>query len=235
VDDNETLRNALKHQVKQWGAKAKVAGSADAALEKLGQEYYDLVLTDMYIPNKNGLELAVDIKAKFGSLPIILLNPIGNDQYLKQKDLFSSIITKPIKQHTLYNHISAPFEEDSQKILLKSPKKLVIEDLAKANPLKLLLAEDNLVNQRLALIVLEKFGYKADTAENVDEVIEALKTKEYYLIFMDIQMPIKDGFETTKEIRNNKSFPRPVIVAVTANAMQGDREECLNAGMDDYI
>lgn len=237
VDDNETLRNILKHQIQQWGAMPMLAGSATEALEKLNQDSFDLVLTDMHMPEMSGLELSAAIKAKFASLPIILLNPMGNDQYLKQSALFSSVVTKPLKQHTLHDHMIAQFqqEQSSSNNLLKSPKKLVVEDLSKLYPLEILLAEDNLVNQRLSLIVLEKFGYKADTVENGEEVIEALNKKKYDLIFMDVQMPLKDGYEATKEIRKNKAISQPVIIAVTANAMQGDREKCLNAGMDDYI
>lgn len=238
VDDNETLRKTLEQQLENWGAIPTAAGSPNEVLNILNHHGpFDLVLTDLHMPEMNGIELAKTIKAKDKSLPILLLNPVGDDQYLVYKELFASVVTKPIKRNTLYSHVLDQFQQSpiSNTNHVKTPTKLEGDDFSKLRPLEILLAEDNLVNQRLALIILEKFGYKADTAENGEEVIEALKKKDYDLIFMDIQMPIKDGFETTKEIRNNKSIPQPVIVAVTANAMQGDREECLNAGMDDYI
>jgi CheY-like chemotaxis protein/HPt (histidine-containing phosphotransfer) domain-containing protein len=191
------------------------------------------------MPEMDGLELSKRIRAyrTKEELPIIMLTSIGR-QELSDKDLgtiFSFFVSKPIKQSQLYNIILSIFSngeriETEQKPLTKTAK------IAETIPLKILVAEDNIINQKLIIKILSQMGYVADVVSNGLEVIEAIKRQRYDLIFMDVQMPEMDGLEATRNILKNwKPNDRPVIIAMTANVMHGDREMCIEAGMDDYI
>src|SRR5690606_1819676 len=238
VDDNSTNREILRAQLIQWKFIPELSSSGKDALKKLkGNTHFDMVLTDMHMPEMDGLELSTIIKAKYPDLPIILLSSVGDDSHVKQKEIFSSVLTKPVRQNTLHKHIVHEFRTLGKESGLS--KKNVTQDfalsLSEDYPLKILVAEDNLVNQRLALLILKKMGYEADIASNGKEAVAAALTKNYDFILMDVQMPVMDGLEATREIRKSNIKQQPAIIAVTANAMQGDREICLDAGMDDYI
>ncbi|MBI3165570.1 MAG: response regulator, partial [Chloroflexi bacterium] len=150
---------------------------------------------------------------------------------------FASFLTKPVKQSNLYNAVVGALSgSDLQPASAERSDQLFDSTLASRIPLRVLLAEDNAVNQKLALRMLERMGYRADVAGNGLEVLDALKRQQYDLIFMDVQMPEMDGLSATRIIRSDLAVSRqPYIVAMTANAMQGDREECLAAGMNDYV
>ncbi|NER00310.1 MAG: response regulator, partial [Cyanothece sp. SIO2G6] len=150
---------------------------------------------------------------------------------------FSSYLNKPIKQSQLFNTLNHIFYDDPTKIQYSEPTKKEIDDqLGEKLPLKILVAEDNVVNQKLAMHLLKRMGYRADFVANGLEVLEAVSRQSYDVILMDVQMPEMDGLTTTQEIsRRYSAAQRPRIIAVTANAMQEDREQCLRAGMDDYI
>src|SRR5206468_269645 len=143
-------------------------------------------------------------------------------------------ITKPVKQHLLHKYISHELNRNDIPAEQQNSKPKLTADLAKNYPLRILVAEDNKTNQDVALKVLNKLGYEAALAQNGEEALEMVSEEKYDLIFMDIQMPVKDGLEATRMIRLCLST-QPVIIAMTANAIQGDRQQCLNAGMDDYI
>jgi len=134
----------------------------------------------------------------------------------------------------LYQHIVHALWKEEKIISDKPAKQIFPTDFSKHYPLRILIAEDNAINQRLTERVLEKLGYKPEFAEDGKEAVHAVKQKTFDLILMDVQMPIMDGLEATRQIRLLDG-DQPVIIAMTANAMQGDREECMQAGMDDYI
>jgi CheY-like chemotaxis protein len=147
---------------------------------------------------------------------------------------FASFLTKPIKQSHLFNVLNEVFVG---KLIRVAEKKETVFDatLGQKNPLRVLLAEDNLVNQKVALKIFEKLGYRVDVVSNGLEVIQSVARQQYDVIFMDVQMPEMDGLETTQEIIKKWHQDRPRIIAMTAEAMKGDKEKCIKAGMDDYI
>jgi len=150
--------------------------------------------------------------------------------------LFDAFVPKPIKQSQLYNIIMNVTMKNAPEIYEEQRAPVLDKGLSITHPLKILIAEDNIINQKLIIRILAQLGYKADVVGNGLEVIETLKRQRYDMIFMDIQMPDMDGIEATKYIiKNLKSEERPNIIAMTANVMHGDREKCINAGMDDYI
>ena len=236
VDDNLTNRTILKSQLQYWNLVPVACESGPEALRLLtGDSAFDLVMTDMQMPFMDGIELARAIRDKYPRIPIILLSSVG-DEYKKHSDnLFTAIMTKPIKQQLMYRYILASLQDqgkpqaDQNTAATKLP-----EDLAEQFPLDILVAEDNIINQEVILYILQKLGYQPRVVANGQEAVKAVYDNSYDLIFMDLQMPEMDGLEATHIIR--RTIPeQPVIIALTANAMEGDEEECLSAGMDDYI
>jgi CheY-like chemotaxis protein len=172
---------------------------------------------------------------RWRTLPLLLLTPIGAAPTGAAYRLFAATVTKPIKIAHLAELLHR-FLGPQQSSLPKMDALRDSAQAATARPLRILLAEDNVVNQKVALLILHKLGYEADVAADGREVLDALQRQPYDLILMDVQMPEMDGLEATRQIRRTHSLPtQPRIVAMTANAMQGDRARCLAAGMDDYI
>ncbi|MGB3265198.1 MAG: response regulator [Microcoleus sp.] len=316
VDDNATNRQILTLQAQSWGMVARASASARLALDWLAaKEVFDLAVLDMQMPEMDGLALAAQIRQypDCEKLPLVMLTSIGRQEINNSaiEVNFSAFLNKPIKQSQLYNVLINIFEEQQvteirgQRTFL-GPFLQSIPVLADRLPLRILLADDHLVNQKVALQILQRMGYRADVAGNGIEVLEALDRQPYDVVLMDVQMPQMDGLEATRRIRevfsadftsenpaeeevfsaideqfknlkstgnptekseisingeqsrnhksqiehrkltdeqsgNHKSqieprkLTRPWIVAMTANAMQGDREECMAAGMDDYL
>lgn len=235
VDDNFTSRNILKKQLEQWNLLPIVVSSAKEALEVINKNpRFDLAITDLEMPHINGIELSEAIKKINSKIPILLLNSEGDERYKQHSDLFKATLTKPVKQHLLYKYISHELRRKEIAEQQQNAKPKLTADFANNYPLRILVAEDNETNQKVALKALSKLGYNAVLAQNGDEALELVSEGKYDLIFMDIQMPLKDGLETTRMIRLCLST-QPVIIAMTANAIQGDRQKCINAGMDDYI
>jgi CheY-like chemotaxis protein len=257
------LRQLAKWEIEAHGAAS--GAEAMSLLQQDGQRF-DAALIDMHMPELDGpgldgIELARRIRQlqPWRTLPLILLASIGatsvgaaaNDLLQARSerggdkaesggadgyDLFSSVLTKPCKALHLADALHQLFGGDQ-------PVDRPIPDTrqpAPANgewrPLRILLAEDNVINQKVALLILRKLGYDADVVANGLEALDALQRQPYDLILMDIQMPEMDGLEATRQIRRCDAIAQqPRIVAMTANAMQGDRAVCLAAGMDDYI
>ncbi len=236
TDDNETNLTILKNQLAQWKLVPMIARSGKEAIAILKDNKlsFDLVLTDMQMPEMDGMELARQIRKQHSAVPIILLSSLG-ERSDEHNELFASVLTKPVKQGALYKHIVAQLATN-QKFLLDNleVKKNLSVDFAKQYPLNILIAEDNLTNQKLADRVLSKLGYVTEKVLNGREAVDAQQLHHFDIILMDIQMPEIDGLDATRTIRL-QTGPRPVIIAMTANAMQGDREMCIQAGMDDYI
>ena len=243
VDDNETNRKILALQTQSWGMVPIVTASGLEALKILqGDSSFELIILDMCMPQMDGLSLTNTIRENIDTrgIPLVMLSSLGQPGADLQKHDFAAILTKPIKPSNLYNEIIRIFTGESPQQSQYSPK--IPEDsefdpgMATRLPLRILLAEDNSVNQLLALQTLERLGYRADLAGNGFETLDALRRQFYDVILMDVQMPEMDGLEATRRIRADMpSENQPAIIAITANALQGDREMCLNAGMNDYI
>jgi CheY-like chemotaxis protein len=188
----------------------------------------------MQMPGMDGIALTTRIRKLNPNVPVILLSSIGDERAKGNSGLFSSVLTKPVKHTVLQKHILIQLKQGNVPTEDIEVKKKLSVDFSKKYPLKILLADDNPVNQKLAERVLAKLGYQSDKAVNGQEAFDVHCQKNYDIILMDVQMPIMDGLEATKLIRTRKGA-QPIIIAMTANAMQGDREQCLQAGMDDYI
>ncbi len=236
VDDNATNRQILTLQTASWGMRVVAVASGAEALEQLrGGAVFDLALLDYHMPEMDGVMLAREIRKVTKTLPLVMLSSgILTNRHITELhgDLFAKFLAKPIKPSQLFDRLLELFSE--QPIKPKVTVSPSTAKLAERLPLRLLLAEDNLVNQKVALRILEKLGYRADVAANGLETIAALERQRYDIVLMDVHMPELDGLEATRQICQRWS-QRPFIIAMTANAMQGDREECLAAGMDDYV
>ena len=236
VDDNATNLKILKSQMEGLGAVCHPVSSGADALAVLSRGVIiDLVLADMQMPGMDGVQLTRQIKKDFNELPVILLTSLGEDVSAQYPGLFHSVLIKPVRQHLLHQHVQKALNQSITAVnTVAVPNSALRQDFAERNPLKILLAEDNLINQLLATTILNKLGYQAHIANNGREAVDMLSQQPYDLILMDMQMPEMDGIEATKYIRENAEV-QPVIIAMTANAMQGDRELCIQAGMNDYL
>jgi signal transduction histidine kinase/CheY-like chemotaxis protein len=236
IDDNSTNRTILKTQLEQWKLVPVLASSGAQALEILGNgSEFDLVITDMHMPEMDGIQLAQAIRKIRAALPIILLSSLGDESNKQFPELFNSILTKPIKQHVLCRHILASLKkEDKLQVEQQNSTGILSADFAKQYPLHILVAEDNLINQKLIMHILNRLGYMPTVVENGQEALDASCEVIFDVILMDVHMPEMDGLEATRHIRKRLNG-QSTIIALTANAMQGDREECLDAGMDDYL
>ena len=237
VDDHAATRRSLIRQFEAWGLAATAAASGREALAWIGEgQQFDLALVDMQMPEMDGFGLATEIRKQLGGAtpPLILLSSLGRPG-LRATDAFAAALTKPIRASRLYNAVSdlltpSLTPERPASGIMPAPR------LADRHPLRVLVAEDNLVNQKIALLMLERLGYRADLVANGLEAVEAVRQVPYDVVFMDLQMPELDGLDATRQILAEHSIGRrPRIVALTANAFEDDRLECLAAGMDDHL
>ena len=236
VDDNMTNRAILKNQLEIWQLQPVLACSGAEALSILAQDnQFDLVLTDMQMPHMDGNELAGSARQLYPSIPIVLLSSAGDELSREHRHLFHSVLNKPVRQRMLEKTIlSAVSGSNHNQAEEKSVQEKLPSDFSIDYPMDILIAEDNLINQQLILHILTRLGYEPDIADNGLQALELNNDKEYDLILMDMQMPEMDGVEATQRIRENCQ-KQPVIIALTANTMQGDEENCLAAGMNDYL
>jgi PAS domain S-box-containing protein len=242
VDDNQTNRKILNTQLEGWDLIPVATENPLVALQWFNDgKIFDLCILDFHMPQMNGVQLCKEIrKLKNGNLvPVIILTSMGKkDDIINSTELnLSGYLTKPIRRNQLYDCLLNVFGNSNEPRFDRNAAQLKIDtELNEKMPLRILLAEDNVVNQKVALRILERMGYRADVAANGYEVIDAVRGLQYDIVFMDILMPEMDGYEATKlildEFSNEK---RPKIIAMTANSMEGDKEICLEAGMDDYI
>jgi signal transduction histidine kinase/ligand-binding sensor domain-containing protein/DNA-binding response OmpR family regulator len=236
IDDNATSRNSLRSQLEQWKMITSLACSGKQALDILASDTdFSILLVDIHMPEMDGLQLGIAIRKLNPSLPIILLGAIGDERWKNHPDVFSSSLTKPLKQDLLFQHINRVLGTSNQSLSNEHHVEQVLSvEFAKKYPLQILVADDNPVNQMLTARVLHKLGYVAEIVSNGLHALNSAREKQFDLILMDVQMPEMDGLEATRQIRMQLTH-QPVIIAMTANAIQGDREQCLDAGMDDYI
>ena len=254
VDDNATNRKILAYQLSSWGMIHEAADSGAQALELLRAaaaqgKAYDFAILDFMMPGMDGFELARTIKADpaIPRMPLVLLTSYGQrgDATTARENGLAAYLTKPVRQSVLFNClarvISEPLAIDDRltaRAALKSDL-LTKHTLKEAKPMSqglVLVAEDNTVNQKIAVRQLEKLGYRADAVADGRQALEALTRISYDLVLMDCQMPEMDGYEATVEIRRREGNRKhTMIIAMTAHALEGDREKCLSVGMDDYI
>jgi PAS domain S-box-containing protein len=250
VDDSATNREILSHQLNSWGMVHTEAESGAQALELLQAtgadgKPYDLAILDLLMPGMDGFELAAVIKSNPDNarMRLVLLTSAGErgDGNRSRDAGISGYLTKPLRQSQLFDCLisvmSAPHDvENSDRLASTLVTKHRLQEAKKMSPRLILLAEDNVVNQKVAIRQLQKLGYRCDAVANGREAIEAVGRIPYDLVLMDCQMPEMDGYEATSEIRRLKTARRRIpIVAMTANALEGDRQRCIDAGMDDYI
>ncbi|MDQ6907141.1 MAG: PAS domain S-box protein, partial [Chloroflexota bacterium] len=238
VDDNETNRRILTLQAQNWGMRARSAEHGAEALEWIRRgDPFDVAILDMQMPDLDGVALAAAIRTHrdADALPLVMLTSMGRREQGDQTH-FAAFLSKPIKQSQLHDVLMGIFDAQPRKPAPAVGAQRLDLHLAEQMPLRILIAEDNMVNQKLAVQLLAKMGYRPDVAGNGLEAIQALDRQPYDVILMDVQMPEMDGLEATRRICQRwPRSARPFIIAMTADAMQGDREKCLNAGMDDYV
>ena len=238
VDDNATNRRILNMQTSKWGMTTRDTESPHQALEWVrAGERFDLAILDMHMPEMDGLSLARILHQQNNAIPLILFSSLGRRELGEHESQFVAYLTKPLKQSQLFDTLAGIFT-DAQPAAPAIPESRRLQldpELGARHPLRILLAEDNLVNQKLALRILAQMGYHADVAANGEEALRAVQGQPYDLVLMDVQMPEMDGIEATHRIRIMEGIRQPSIVGLTANAMQGDREKCIAAGMNDYI
>ena len=237
VDDSGTNREIMSRQVRSWGMEAVAVALPSEALALIeAGEQFDLAALDMVMPEMDGFELAREIRRheEGRELPLVLLTSIADLPRARSAEEFIVQLTKPVRASQLYDALVGVLTEQAEE-----PAALEAaagETAAQPSSLRILLAEDNAVNQKVALRLLDKLGYRADVAANGREALEALERQRYDVVLMDVQMPEMDGLEASRQITERwPAESRPRIIAMTANAMLEDREACFAAGMDDYL
>ena len=237
VDDHAATRRSLLRQFEAWGLAASAAASGHEALAWIGEgQQFDLAVIDMQMPDMDGFGLAAEIRKRLGSAtpPLIMVSSLSRPE-LDTTHTFAAALTKPLRASRLYNAVSDVLAPELASAIPASDI-LPAPRLADRHPLRILVAEDNLVNQKIALLMLERLGYRADLVANGLEAVHAVRQVPYDVVLMDLQMPELDGLDATRQIlAEHPVGRRPRIVALTANAFEDDRLECLAAGMDDHL
>ena len=233
VDDNATNRRILEIQLKVWGLQTTSASSGAEAFERMKDQSFDVVLIDFQMPDMDGVAVARAIRRQ-SDVPLILLSSSG--EYVKGSDaeFFAMQIPKPIRHSTLFNSLLKITTKEAPRPA-NVVKKRFEAGMAKQHPLRILLAEDNAVNQKVGLLLLSRFGYTADLAVNGKRAVIATEAGPYDLVLMDIQMPEMDGIDAARAIRERMGSDAPTIVALTAEALEGDRQRFLDLGFDGYL
>jgi PAS domain S-box-containing protein len=238
VDDHPLARTTLLHQMRQWQLDGVAVESGAAALQQLENgEHFDVVLLDQQMPEMEGgaLPNLIHQHPNGEKLPLVLLAPIGNRMAQPQNFDVAASITKPVRQSHLLKCLAAIFRNEPVPPMVV-PSSEFDSTLGQRFPLRILLAEDNVVNQKVAQHLLARLGYRVDVAANGLETVLALQRQPYDVVLMDVQMPEMDGLEATRLICAQwPKEQRPYIIAMTAHAMSGDYERCIAAGMDNYV
>jgi GAF domain-containing protein/CheY-like chemotaxis protein len=238
VDDNATNRKVVDLQTARWGMVPQSTESPAQAIAWLqdGQRF-DISIIDMHMPQMDGAALAARLRELAPAMPRVLFTSLGALREWADSGLFDAALGKPLHQSALHDTlVELLAQAPAPRETLRTAAPAALDPtLAARHPLRILLAEDNAVNQKLALRLLQQMGYRADVAANGIEALESLERQRYDLVLMDVQMPEMDGLEATRRIHARWGAARPRVVAMTANAMQGDRDDCMAAGMDDYL
>ncbi|PTS99837.1 hypothetical protein DBR11_11505 [Pedobacter sp. HMWF019] len=240
IDDNKTNLRILKGHCEMWGMQADIAINGADGIRAISERKYDIVIIDLLMPDKNGVETAKEITDLYGESkpPLVLFSSAGYfpaDGHGDRK-YFSAIVDKPIKQSyfnkmlldILGKKVMRVRQDESLRPTSVVPKEG--NDL-----ISILVAEDNIINQKIVVKILKGMGYDCDVVANGLEVLSSLKRQHYDMVFMDVQMPEMDGLEATRKLIELYGKESPVVIAMTAGAFEKDKQECLEAGMDDYI
>ena len=233
VDDHATNRRILELKLNFWGMTPTSVTSGQEALDILAERKFDAVLVDLLMPGMDGVTLAGKIRAAYET-PLVLLSCTGELLKGDEASLFEHQISKPIKHSVLFNALLKVMGVEGGTARKTTDKKLD-RDLAVKNPLRILMAEDNLINQKVGLLMLSRLGYTANAVANGKRALEALDKAAYDVVLMDIQMPEMNGIEATRIIRETYGGASPVIIALTAEALEGDETRILNLGFDAYL
>ncbi len=239
VDDNETNRFLLSSYLSRWKLLATAVGSGQEALAALRLQPMAAVLMDWQMPQMTGPELALTIQQEFGSTapPMIMLSS-GASSFKEalgdRLNPFSAMLTKPIRRHQLHRTLAQVLSGTRENRTVATTK-LLDSEFSKRIPLRILLAEDNPVNQKVAIRMLERLGYRPDAVFNGLEVLQALRRQPYDIVLMDVQMPEMNGLDATRQIIAEWGTNRAWITSLTAGAMKEHRDECLAAGVDDFL
>ena len=237
VDDHAASRQSLQRQTEVWGLVASTAASGVEAMQWIVQgQRFDLAILAVQMPEMDGITLAGEIRQTLdrSAPPLIALSSLDRRD-TKSSEIFAASLTKPVKASRLYDALMAALAPASLAVRHPVAGPTIVR-LADRHPLRVLVAEDNVVNQKVVLSMLERLGYRADLAANGHEAVEAVRRVSYDVVFMDLQMPELDGFGAARQIvGEHPTGRRPRIVALTANAFNEDRDECIAAGMDDYL
>ncbi|GAB4499675.1 MAG: hypothetical protein OHK0052_15050 [Anaerolineales bacterium] len=240
VDDNLNNCQILTHMTQSWGMKPTAVTSGAAALALIAQQSrFDIAILDVQMPEMDGLTLAgaLHTRPETAEIPIIILTSLGRRDEAPPEVRISAYLYKPIKTSQLYDALVTAFAKSPVYVAADAPPVHIFDpQLGARHPLRILLAEDHAVNQKVALMLLQRLGYRADIAANGIEAVQAVLRQQYDLILMDVHMLEMNGIEATRRIREILPAERqPYITALTANALEGDRETYLAAGMDDYL
>ena len=242
IDDNATSRRILTGLAEGWGmVPSAVPGGAEALMLLERGDRFDVGICDMHMPEMDGTGVAQAVRDKLGAgvLPLVLLSSLGQNEGVTDATLFAATLTKPAKPHQVLQTLVGVLGEapEERRAPRDKPTAGYEPSSAEVHPERVLVAEDNVVNQKVALRMLAMLGYRSDVVGHGRAVLEAMDEHHYDVILMDVQMPEMDGLEATRHLIERLPDPakRPWIVALTANAMPGDRERCLDAGMNDYI
>ncbi|MBF0572681.1 MAG: response regulator [Desulfamplus sp.] len=250
VDDNAKCRLMIKEQLKTWGFRYDEAYNGEIALQKMGDAVkcgspFDIVLIDAKMPEMSGyiLEQKIIQNPDLQNTRLIIMTSMIERRYIQnhERKALSASLTKPVKSSKLYNTIIGLMGVDEELFKPSAAQETKIECLMTEHQrqnARILIAEDNIINQKVALSILKKLGFHADVVCNGEEAIKVLRSINYDIVFMDCQMPEMDGYEATRLIREPETgvIDKDItIIAMTANAMKGDREKCLQIGMNDYL
>ncbi len=238
IEANPTIANFASRQLKLIGCGIDRTFSSEEALEQLRREKYDAILLDAHLPTGTGVELLRDIR-KLTQVPVVGLTHVSIPA--EEKDFEEAGVTlllrKPLRRSKLHE-LGQRLARPDDQVVPKTIRRDSAQTLAERFPLRILLADDNPINQRVGVTMLRKLGYQPACVENGLEIIQTLKNQSYDIVFTDVQMPQMDGYEATRQIRANekeRGLSPLVIIAMTANALKGDQEKCIEAGMNDYV
>jgi len=236
LDDNKTNLKILKTQCEMWGMVPFVTSNYEEAIDTARGKSFDLAVIDLLMPEKNGIEVSRILKQVQPAMPLILFSSAGffPDGEESARDIFAAVLNKPVKQAMIEQTLINVMSNGTQTAPVATP--ITSEIVSEQSQIKILVAEDNEINQKMILRALSKLGYSAALAENGRIALDLLAKDTYQIVFMDVMMPEMDGYEATQHILDNYSpDQRPVIIAMTANALTGDKEKIIAFGMDDYI